>query len=232
MVVGNGMLAKAFIKYQTMDNIVILASGVSNSRETKQSEFDREELLIKTIAKKNLDNTIIYFSTCSIEDKTLLDSYYVLHKKRMESIIKKHNKYYIFRLPQVVGNTNSPTLINFLFTQISLQARIDVYKNATRNIISIDDVYFIVNYLVENNIYMNEITNIATPFNSSVIDIVSKIEELLNIKADYNEINSGEKQIVNIDKILSITKEYNLFNENYIHILLNKYYSNLQLMRN
>ena len=45
MVVGNGMLARAFKSYQKQDNIIIFASGISYSNETDSSSFVREKEL-------------------------------------------------------------------------------------------------------------------------------------------------------------------------------------------
>ena len=41
MVVGNGMLAKAFEAYITNEKVVIYASGVSNSSENSDENFQR-----------------------------------------------------------------------------------------------------------------------------------------------------------------------------------------------
>ncbi|MEJ2498930.1 MAG: hypothetical protein P8Y46_06430 [Sulfurovaceae bacterium] len=50
MIIGNGMLAHEFSDYKDDNDIIIFASGVSNSGETRESEFEREkELLTKTI---------------------------------------------------------------------------------------------------------------------------------------------------------------------------------------
>ena len=46
MVVGTGLLAKAFLEYENDDNIIVFASGVSNSKEISREEFDREKLLL------------------------------------------------------------------------------------------------------------------------------------------------------------------------------------------
>jgi hypothetical protein len=51
MIIGNGSLANIFIeKFKDDENIIIFASGVSSSKETRESEFNREkELLLKTL---------------------------------------------------------------------------------------------------------------------------------------------------------------------------------------
>ena len=39
MVIGNGMIANAFKQYENDDEVIIFASGVSNSKENNDSEF-------------------------------------------------------------------------------------------------------------------------------------------------------------------------------------------------
>jgi len=52
MIIGSGMLARDFKSYEEDEHILIFASGVSNSNETRVSEFNREqELLIDSINK-------------------------------------------------------------------------------------------------------------------------------------------------------------------------------------
>lgn len=224
MVVGSGMIAKAYKEYQNNNDVVIFASGVSNSKETIESNFKREEELLKIIIESNKDKIIVYFSTCSIEDNSLKDSMYVKHKRKMELYVEKHCKnYYIFRLPQVVGETNSPTLINFLFNGIMEGKELTINANSTRNIIAVEDVYSITDYLIKNNIYKNEITNIATPFNTPVINIVNIVEKIINKKAKYKLLPIGEKQYINIDKLINVNNTNTIFKDIYLYEILEKY---------
>ena len=90
MVLGNGLVANGFEIYKENDNVIIFASGVSNSGEKRKKEFKRELTLLKNI---KIDNEVlIYFSTCSIFDKTLKNSLYVLHKKEIENYISNNIK--------------------------------------------------------------------------------------------------------------------------------------------
>ena len=53
-VIGNGLLSREFNKNAISDECVIIAAGVSNSKETKAEEFNREELLVKDIFLRNI----------------------------------------------------------------------------------------------------------------------------------------------------------------------------------
>src|SRR5690606_10434611 len=96
MIVGNGLIASAFQSSPLKDdpNIVVFASGVSNSRETSKDEFLRErQLLLETI---NQGKLILYFSTCSVYDPSQKDAPYITHKLEMEDLVRQSNAYRIF----------------------------------------------------------------------------------------------------------------------------------------
>jgi len=221
MIVGRGMLANAFHKYKNHDNIIIFASGVSNSKETNKDNFKREKmLLIKTI-ENNQEKSLIYFSTCSIKDKSQKNSQYIIHKKSMEELIEtKCKKYYIFRLPQVVGITNSPTLINFLINAIEKNNFFYVQRYATRNLIDVNDIVYLSNKFITEQKSINKIINIASPFNIGVLRIVNILEKLLAKKANFQFIEEGSKQNIDISKIQTISKD--IFNSDYPEKILKK----------
>ncbi len=53
MVIGNGLIGCIFSSFTKNDEIIIFASGVSNSKESNKNEFDREEKLLKTTISEN-----------------------------------------------------------------------------------------------------------------------------------------------------------------------------------
>lgn len=228
MVVGSGMIAQAFHKYIDNAGVVIFASGVSNSKENNPIAYSREENLLNRTIDENKDKTIVYFSTCSIYDNSVNSSKYVKHKVYMEKIVERRcDKFHIFRLPQVVGVTNSPTLVNYLFMSIKNHIPLTINKNSTRNLIHVDDVVKIISYLIDNKIYCNEITNIATPHNTMVLDIVVKIEKIMQMKANYQLIEFGAKQNIDISKMQELNIESDIFDINYTDEILSKYYAQM-----
>ena len=52
MIIGNGLLASSFNKIELENNILIFASGVSNSKEQDHSKYEKELNLLKDILKK------------------------------------------------------------------------------------------------------------------------------------------------------------------------------------
>jgi nucleoside-diphosphate-sugar epimerase len=221
MIIGNGMLAKAFIAYKNIQNIIIFASGVSNSKEVKKDNFNREkELLLNNIVNHN-NKLLVYFSTCSIEDESQKNSHYMKHKQAMEDLVKtKCLNYYIFRLPQVVGDTNSLTLVNFLIDSISNNNKFFIQQYATRNLIDVDDVFIICNELISKKKYLNETTNVASPFNIKVIEIVNILENILDKKAIFDLTEEGGGNHINIEKIQYFISD--IFKKNYLKKILIK----------
>ena len=49
MVIGNGLIAGQFNKYRDNDNVIIFASGVSNSKETNSKLFDFINIATKIV---------------------------------------------------------------------------------------------------------------------------------------------------------------------------------------
>ena len=140
MVIGNGLLAKEFNFYKNNEQIVIFASGVSNSKENNHHEFQREEQLLKKTIEENNNKILVYFSTCSIDSVETSNNDYVKHKLRMEKIVESHKFFYIFRLPQVVGITKSNTIIKYFVESITKNKELTINRYSTRNLISISDV--------------------------------------------------------------------------------------------
>ncbi len=226
MIVGNGMLAQAFEKYEHTNHVIIFASGVSNSREIDDSAFEREKSLLLYSMNLYPDTTFVYFSTCSIMDPSMTDSRYVLHKLEMENIIQQHHeKFYIFRLPQVVGKTKSPTIIHFLYDKITAGESFDIWANSTRNLIDVQDIVKIVDFILSYHLYNNEIINIASPYSVRVQEIVHIIENITQQEARYQLLQKGASYTIDISKIIPLLSSAEVcFDKNYIKNIISTYY--------
>lgn len=226
MIEGKGMIAKSFEKYKDNKKIFIFASGVSNSQEINEDAFLREKNLLEKRLTEFQDSIFVYFSTCSIYDPSMINSNYVQHKLEMEKTIMQYSKcFYIFRLPQVVGKTNSPTLVNYLVNRITNEQSFDIWKGSTRNLIDVEDVFKIANFIIEKQIFLNEITNIASSKSYYIKEIVLLIENILGIEAKYSCIDKGASYKIDTQKIYDITKELLIsFNDEYMsRIIRNNY---------
>ncbi|EQB39192.1 hypothetical protein M947_08545 [Sulfurimonas hongkongensis] len=212
MVVGNGMIAKAFYEYNSVDDILIFASGVSSSNLNLESEFTREYSMVKNFLQEYPKKLFIYFSSCSIEFPDLKDTKYNIHKLSIEKLIQATSgNYIIFRLPNVIGKGGNPnTIINYLFDSIKEYKEFFLWKYATRNIVDIEDVVKIIQYVIENNLYRNDTVNIAYEKSILVEDLIQTIETLLNKKSLKSIINKGSDFKIDIAKVSWIMKETNM----------------------
>lgn len=228
MIIGNGLIATLF-KNQDRENIIFFASGVSNSLETRTEEFLREQNLIKSTIAENKDKLFIYFSTCSIYDSSKTASDYVLHKLKMEYLIKNScHSFLILRISNAVGNGgNSNLLMNYIVRAVKNNETINVYTKATRNLIDVEDIRNITFDIIENQA-LNRIVNVAYNRNYSIIEIIEIVERFYNKKVDTNLIKSGSGYDINIPDVENYFYENNLSNkELYIQNILRKYYSQL-----
>jgi nucleoside-diphosphate-sugar epimerase len=227
MVFGSGMVAKRFRSYQTNNDFLIFASGVSNSKVGDLTSYKREIELLATSVKKNLEKTVVYFSSCCLYDPVEKDSAYTIHKMQIENFIQAECKNYnIFRVSHLAGKSeNKNTLLNFFVYHAFEGINFDLWKNTSRNIIDIDDAYKIIDYILQNKLLSNQIVNIASPFNYTTTEIADTIEKNFAIKANYTEIEKGISFKIDTSLIQPIGDLLKIeFDKNYLEKLLKKYY--------
>ena len=227
MVIGNGMVAKRFDSYQNDTKFLIFASGVSNSKTRNADAYDREKNLLKSEIEKNQEKVLVYFSTCSFYDPEEKNSLYVLHKQEIESLIQSHCRgYHIFRVSNLVGKSNNPnTVLNFFVYHVVNQINFDLWRGAVRNLIDIDDMYKIVDYILKQRVFLNQVINIANPFSYKVGQVVTTIENLWKTQANYISIPKGSEFTIDTSVIAPIIRKLDIqFSENYLLHLLEKYY--------
>lgn len=226
MIIGNWFLANIFVQYQNVDTVCIFASGVSNSQNQNHSLFQREtDLLLETL-HNNKEKLFIYFSTCSIYDPTLVNSEYVKHKLKIESLVEQSgNAYIIFRISNPVGYTSNPnTIFNYLINKINTDENFVVWSGAKRNLIDIEDLLKIASYIIDNKSHENNIINIANTQNFAVLDIVIILERVLWKKALYSIEAKWGIPVIDLSKITDIIKESNVqFDNQYLERLIHKY---------
>lgn len=225
MIIGNGLIAKSLQEIDS-ENVLFFASGVSNSLETRDSEFEREHTLLKNTIENNPRKTFIYFSTCSIYDSSKNNSHYVLHKLKMEQIIADScYQYYILRVSNAVGKGGNPNLlVNYLVRAIESDTKITVHTKATRNLIDVSDVSAITKDIIEN-FRPNQIINLAYLQNFSIIEITETISDVLQNEPILHLQNEGSGYEIEVSKIENYFKRNNLNDkEQYLRNLISKYY--------
>lgn len=110
MVIGKGDIASIL---NDRDGAIFFASGVSNSNETRESEFIRE---IELLDKQDKTKCLFYFSSISLDDSEKVgNNRYLQHKLHMEMLIKSNFKNYnIIRIGNITWGNNPNTFINYI----------------------------------------------------------------------------------------------------------------------
>ncbi len=221
MIIGNGLIANSLKNIDSEDHL-FFASGVSNSLETRNSEFEREFTLLKNTLENNNGSKFIYFSTLSVNDLSKQESLYVLHKLEIEDYIKNNcEKYLILRIGNIVGKGGNPnTLFNFLKNQITNDIQFTVHNKARRLLLDIDDIskFLQLNCASVNN----ETINFAYPYYYDLKEIIGEIQGHMQKKAMYKESDEGDFYKVNFDEsIRTFFAETNA--DEYLKILVKKY---------
>lgn len=228
MIIGNGMLARAFRPYfHDSESVIIFASGVSDSGNTDPMPFQREEVLLEEAVTQNPDaSCFLYFGTCSVQDPDARIKPYVGHKEHMESIALSHRGGRVIRLPQAAGPNAPPnTLLASLVSRIRAEQTITVWKHATRNIIDVYDVAKIVVGLLSCMPHLPRVVNVANPESMPVLDIVRTVESVLNIKANLLIVEKGAAYQIETPEVDAIIDQTGVdFGVGYLTRVISKYY--------
>lgn len=218
-VIGNGQLAKSFQDFAG-DDVIIFASGVSNSSCKDAEQFEREKKLLVEVLKDNIDKKFVYFSSCALSAEEYPKNDYYLHKKNMENIVKQYsNNYYIFRVPQLFGDLIlHKTLINYIYKSIEHNHKFNVYDEAYRYVVEINDVRKIIEACLKYHKPCMTM-DIANPYRYKVLEIVETFENLLGKKAHYEVIQKEDKYTLDLTSLEDFVKEKRIdidFGEEYL----------------
>src|SRR5512139_3351330 len=104
MIIGHGDIASVLVDRA---GFTFFAAGVSNSRETLESEYQRERDLLSAQDKKT---HLVYFSSLCV---FYLGTPYAVHKRHQELYVKANfERWTIMRLGNITWGTNMSTIIN------------------------------------------------------------------------------------------------------------------------
>lgn len=145
MIIGRGDIASVLPESDKL----FFASGVSNSQETRESEYQRE---IDLLLEQNRNSHIVYFSTLAI---FYSDTRYTRHKLDMEAMIKENfPKYCIVRIGNISWGANPHTLINYLKDQYAKGKALNI-QNAYRYVIDKEEFLHWIGLIPDFNVEMN-----------------------------------------------------------------------------
>lgn len=132
---------------------MFFASGVSNSKETRTSEFSMEKDLLFSKYDECLDKDLrlVYFGSMSIFYN---DSPYTEHKKKMERYVKMFPKYTILRIGNIAWGTNPHTIINFFKNQKARGEKVEI-QDTFRYVVDKDEFLYWIDMIPDFNCEMN-----------------------------------------------------------------------------
>lgn len=161
MILGHGDIASVLID---REDRLYFASGVSNSSETRESEYMRE---VDLLCMQHRSSHLVYFGSLSI---FYSDSRYAKHKRFMEDMVKiNFPRYTIIRMGNITWGKNPNTLINFIRN-----------KFRTREPFEIQDVY---RYVVDKEEFLHWV-DLIPPWNAE-INITGRRMKVRDIVKEY-----------------------------------------------
>ena len=226
MIIGRGLIASALRGIEG-EKQVIFASGVSNSQETNEKEFDRERSLLEKSLLSINDFELFYISTCSIYDPSLVNARYIRHKLLMEEIVLSQPNCRIVRLPNVVGPTGNPNnLVNFFANRIKTDTPFKIQRNAARYILGVDEMRaLLAGYLDASELY-DSLINITPPTATHVLELVQMIEQHLSKDARKLIIDGGSTYTIPNDVSSSLSGRLGIyFGQEYTMSVVEKWVS-------
>jgi hypothetical protein len=119
MILGHGDIAGVL---KDREDRLYFASGVSNSQETSDFEYERE---VNLLMDQDKWRHIVYFSSLCV---FYTDTRYAQHKRMMEKLIKKYFGHFtIIRIGNITWGKNPHTLINYMKEHKDAEIK-DVYR--------------------------------------------------------------------------------------------------------
>ena len=171
MIIGHGDIASVLTD---RGDRIYFASGVSNSRETRESEYQREIECLRTLLEgpsisplsPPRNKHLVYFSSLCV---FYSDTRYSIHKREMENLVKHwFNSWTILRVGNITWGTNPHTLINFIRDKIKKREPV-IISDVYRYIVTKEEFLYWIDMIPDWNCEMN-----ITGRRMKVIDIVKE----------------------------------------------------------
>lgn len=189
MIIGNGLIART-IQPADKSDVVLFASGVSNSVNAGAEEYIRESNLLLDAIRQG--KTLYYFSTISIFDPDLENASYIRHKLNMEELIRANaDNYLILRLPNIASLHGNPrNMIPFFHSALSANTTVSIQRRAKRYLIDPLMLLHAVLKIREEHAG-KQIINLIPKNAFPVIDIYLSMAGILNLEPRYEWIEGG-----------------------------------------
>jgi hypothetical protein len=145
-IIGNGDIAQVLTD---REGFCFFASGVSNSKERNESEYERE---IKLLLKQDKSKHLVYFSSLRVFSE---EDRYTQHKRQVENIVKVNfPKYTIVRIGNIDWGSNPNTIINYLRTKAEKGEALEI-QDTFRYVVSQEEFLYWIDLIPYYSCEMN-----------------------------------------------------------------------------
>jgi nucleoside-diphosphate-sugar epimerase len=145
-ILGHGDIASVL---KDRHDLLFFASGVSNSKETREEEYNRE---VQLMMQQDKNKHIVYFSSLCVFTS---NSRYAQHKKMMEGTARSYfDKSTIIRIGNISFGVNPHTIINFLKNKIRLGEEIEI-QDTFRYIVDKEEFLYWIGLIPDWSCEMN-----------------------------------------------------------------------------
>jgi nucleoside-diphosphate-sugar epimerase len=207
-VLGNGLLALSLQPFATSHpGSIALASGVSDSLCTDESQFDRETRMLDEVIEmaRSSGRRLVYFSgggavyghwdAPAAEDQPLKPrSAYGRHQLACERRVYSAGiRNLIVRLPNVVGPGGHPHQLIPSLVRQALKGHVTVQMDASRDLVDASDLGPVLVDLL-NAVEGDAVVNIATGHSTGAATIVDEICVILGVRPQIVTVDGGEQQ--------------------------------------
>ena len=224
VIIGSGLLAKSFAsRFQDDSSVVIFASGVSNSLESRPEAFEREREMLQG-ALAATDAKLVYFGSCAVGNVDEQPSPYLSHKRQMEEAVLKSGHGLVLRLPQVVGRSGNPNTLGSFIRDCLLTGRhFSIWRNAERNLMDVEDIVKIAEVMIAR--HEGAAFSIASRHSIAMPQLVSIFEEVLGVKADFSLVEKGTPMVIDSREAEAVADEIGIdLGADYARKVIRKYY--------
>ena len=145
-IIGHGDIASIL---EPREGVLFFASGVSNSSEERESEYQREKDLL---LQQDRESRLVYFGSLSIFYN---DTRYSRHKREMEDLVRaEFPRYCIVRIGNITWGKNPHTLINHFRHQEEMGEPIQI-QDTERYVVDQDELLHWINMIPDFNVELN-----------------------------------------------------------------------------
>ena len=146
MIIGSGDIASVLPE---RDDLLFFASGVSNSREDRESEYNREEDLL---LEQPREAHLVYFSSLAALNGI---GRYFDHKRHMEALVQaEFRRYTIIRIGNIAWGDNPHTLINHMRARVQRGEPLDI-QDVWRYVVDQDEFLHWIDQIPDRSCEIN-----------------------------------------------------------------------------